>query len=482
MNNSFNQERKNERNFNMKAFVCVMLAFFIGFMSLSGLSFPIDAIAETVAEENTTEGNGEAESTTASDTPSYEDAVLEVVQDGTDLKFYAKNCVDLVIMELAIELDPLAVVGVAFVGGIDVLKINSEAFFNTNSLICAYDDECISDMQYVCVFEEQLWSSERFDEENISGDSDINGEYFHLFTLKLRLNNGYDLDDIGINLIANASFMASQGQKHNVENMRCNIITTEQEEQTTSASEETTAPSEVTTAPSEETTAPHTHDYYSKVTKKASCTDPGILSFICSCGDSYTEDIPSLGGHKLSWTVKKTATAFEEGLREGKCQNCNYTEKQSIEKLPEIAVKPENSAEAKISTKGDVLSVAGNSVEEFLKYLPENAVICTSDSKEAAKDAPIATGMKIIMKDKSGKTVDTKIIVVPGDVDCNGSVAASDARSALRNSVQLDKLESYQISAADINPDSTVTAADARTILRASVGLEDMAEIFRTVE
>ncbi len=35
----------------------------------------------------------------------------------------------------------------------------------------------------------------------------------------------------------------------------------------------------------------HTHSYTSKVTKAATCTSTGVMTYTCSCGDSYTEDI-----------------------------------------------------------------------------------------------------------------------------------------------------------------------------------------------
>lgn len=59
-----------------------------------------------------------------------------------------------------------------------------------------------------------------------------------------------------------------------------------------------------------------------------------------------------------------------------------------------------------------------------------------------------------------------------GDIDLNGKVEASDARSALRYSVGLDSPSAVQKYRADFDMDKNVTAADARLILRASVGLE----------
>ena len=47
------------------------------------------------------------------------------------------------------------------------------------------------------------------------------------------------------------------------------------------------------------TEEPHSHSYSSKVTKSATCTEKGVNTFTCSCGDSYSEDIKA-NGHSYS--------------------------------------------------------------------------------------------------------------------------------------------------------------------------------------
>ena len=39
----------------------------------------------------------------------------------------------------------------------------------------------------------------------------------------------------------------------------------------------------------------HSHSYASKITKEATCTEKGVKTFTCSCGATYTEDIPAKG-------------------------------------------------------------------------------------------------------------------------------------------------------------------------------------------
>lgn len=64
----------------------------------------------------------------------------------------------------------------------------------------------------------------------------------------------------------------------------------------------------------------HTHSYTSSVTAKATCDKVGTKTFICSCGDTYTEDIP-----KTAHTYKNTAvsaTCTQRGYTEHTCTVC----------------------------------------------------------------------------------------------------------------------------------------------------------------
>ncbi len=61
-----------------------------------------------------------------------------------------------------------------------------------------------------------------------------------------------------------------------------------------------------------------------------------------------------------------------------------------------------------------------------------------------------------------------------GDVDSNGKVDATDARTALRAAVGLDKLNAAELALADVDFDGDVDSTDARLILRAAVGLEQL--------
>ena len=67
----------------------------------------------------------------------------------------------------------------------------------------------------------------------------------------------------------------------------------------------------------------HTHDYVDEITKDPTCTEDGVKTFVCSCGDSYTEAVEKLG-HTEKTLSATAATCTENGLTEGKqCSVCN---------------------------------------------------------------------------------------------------------------------------------------------------------------
>ena len=115
----------------------------------------------------------------------------------------------------------------------------------------------------------------------------------------------------------------------------------------------------------------HIHSYTSTITKQPTCTEEGIKTFKCDCGDTYTETIPAKGhtevidkavpatcttngksegshcsvcgevikaqtvikatGHNFgNWSTTKSATCTESGTQTRKCSACGKTETKTI--------------------------------------------------------------------------------------------------------------------------------------------------------
>ncbi|MBQ7597301.1 MAG: hypothetical protein IJU56_01815 [Clostridia bacterium] len=77
----------------------------------------------------------------------------------------------------------------------------------------------------------------------------------------------------------------------------------------------------------------HSHSYTSTVTKAATCTDTGVRTYTCSCGNSYTETISALGHSFGNWTTVTIPTEQSTGTAQRTCSRCKKTESKTISKL-----------------------------------------------------------------------------------------------------------------------------------------------------
>lgn len=87
----------------------------------------------------------------------------------------------------------------------------------------------------------------------------------------------------------------------------------------------------------------HTHKYESKITKQATCTEAGVLTYTCTsttgtCDKkTYTETIPAKG-HSFSteWTVDVEATETTPGSKSHHCTVCDA--KTDVTEIPATGV------------------------------------------------------------------------------------------------------------------------------------------------
>ena len=96
----------------------------------------------------------------------------------------------------------------------------------------------------------------------------------------------------------------------------------------------------------------HTHSYTSKVTKPATCTENGVKTYTCECGDSYTETIPATGHISSDWIIDKNAAINVKGSKHKECTVCKTVlETADIPALPMINIQ---SANVSVSTNSYV--------------------------------------------------------------------------------------------------------------------------------
>ena len=72
----------------------------------------------------------------------------------------------------------------------------------------------------------------------------------------------------------------------------------------------------------EKTTEAHKHNYTSSVTKASTCTSEGVMTYRCSCGDSYTEAIGKTAHSFGSYTYNNDATESADGTETAVCSVC----------------------------------------------------------------------------------------------------------------------------------------------------------------
>lgn len=169
------------------------------------------------------------------------------------------------------------------------------------------------------------------------------------------------------------------------------------------------------------------------------------------------------------------AEAIAQGLVEA-CGGAYVFEKTEVKPVTPPAPAPFEKQTVQIGSFEGALGAETYLADAIAKGLPAEKVTVNGIHKIILGDVDTqAEADKLMaMAKKAGFNVVLVplIKVVPGDIDGDEKVTAADARMALRDSVELEKLTKRQKRAADVDGDGKVTAADARTILRKSVDLE----------
>lgn len=181
-----------------------------------------------------------------------------------------------------------------------------------------------------------------------------------------------------------------------------------------------------------------------------------VLAYMCSVVVSNKSEA-SAAIHTYDSGKITTAPAIGvAGVRTYTCTKCGATKTETIA--------------AKMLSDGIIVTVNAFTADEFTN--DSNGIyVSTASGEKVASNAPLATGMKLVLENGSEKQ--ERQIAVLGDVDCDGTISVNDARSALRAAVKLDVLTGVHLVAAKVMGGSEVTVSDARLILRAAVKLEN---------
>ena len=143
----------------------------------------------------------------------------------------------------------------------------------------------------------------------------------------------------------------------------------------------------------------HTHKYESKITKQATCTEAGVLTYTCTsttgtCDKkTYTETIPATG-HKFSteWTVDVEATETTPGSKSHHCTVCG--EKTDVTEIPATGPKydasyyaPVFDAKYYLNKNADLKAAFGDDAQKALVHFVEHGM---SEGRQGSAEFNVA--------------------------------------------------------------------------------------------
>ncbi len=142
----------------------------------------------------------------------------------------------------------------------------------------------------------------------------------------------------------------------------------------------------------------HEHVYVDEITKEPTCTEDGVTTYTCSCGDSYEEPITKLGhNYDSEFTVDVEPTTSSTGSKSRHCLNDGCDSKTDVTTLSKISIggtKYEHIFErdkvssdfysfntTALTTKKGSVSYEGKTYKTALKLQSATKVKFTSDVK-----------------------------------------------------------------------------------------------------
>ena len=143
----------------------------------------------------------------------------------------------------------------------------------------------------------------------------------------------------------------------------------------------------------------HTHKYESKITKQATCTEAGVLTYTCTsttgtCDKkTYTETIPAKG-HSFSteWTVDVEATETTPGSKSHHCTVCDA--KTDVTEIPATGPKydasyyaPVFDAKYYLNKNADLKAAFGDDAQKALVHFVEHGM---SEGRQGSAEFNVA--------------------------------------------------------------------------------------------
>ena len=215
----------------------------------------------------------------------------------------------------------------------------------------------------------------------------------------------------------------------------------------------------------------HVHDYVAVVVTEPTCTEAGLMTYTCACGDTYDEAIEATG-HNGVWEIVKPAAIGVEGLKELVCTVCSAVlDSEVIPALEDVSEE--------VSEEATTDVVVDETTTEAVVDETTTADVVVDETTTADVVVDETTTADVVVDET---TTDVVIKIRLGDVNLNGKITAADARLALRISAKLEPTATAEmLYAAEVTGDGKIEAKDARRILRVSAKLDKEADFGKDI-
>ena len=219
----------------------------------------------------------------------------------------------------------------------------------------------------------------------------------------------------------------------------------------------------------------HVHDYVAVVVTEPTCTEDGVMTYTCACGDTYDEAIAATG-HNGVWEIVKPAAIGVEGLKELVCTVCGAVLDSEV--IPALEDVSEEASED-VSEEATTDVVVDETTTEAVVDETTTADVVVDETTTADVVVDETTTADVVVDET---TTDVVIKIRLGDVNLNGKITAADARLALRISAKLEPTATAEmLYAAEVTGDGKIEAKDARRILRVSAKLDKEADFGKDI-
>ena len=175
----------------------------------------------------------------------------------------------------------------------------------------------------------------------------------------------------------------------------------------------------------------HEHDWSAwKVTTAATCTEKGVETRTCDCGETETRDIAALGHDWGAWTLSADGSAYTRACKRDKCTATESKAAGSAEEYP--LVVSDKAALADAIEKGGYIKL---SADATLTASELNAALVANRTAPEGEENFTPAAISI---DLGGKTltvsdeIDTSVIIAGGQqvTLSNGTLVANNTNAA----------------------------------------------------